>query len=267
MKIRFIGTSGGYPTAKRGTMAMTISSEQANLLVDCGEGTYREMLTGGISPLDLTAILISHQHGDHFFGLPGLIWGMHLRDREMPLMIYGPAGLRENLTTILSVSGCRPSFQLEIVERTSGDSWQIADLAIECAAGIHGSMPTLAYRVSKSAAPAKSPAKNRLGARGAFVYSGDTAPCPEIEALAASAALLAHEATWRSPDEVPSQAQKHSTASEAAEIAARAGAKRLLLVHLSPKWVDHSEEILTSARLIFPETSIPADGDSYIIVD
>ncbi len=256
-------------------MALTVSSDQANLLLDCGEGTWREMLRSGISPLDLSAVMISHLHGDHFFGLPGLIWGMHLRERQKPLVVNGPPGVREALSNWLEISHCRPGFELDIVECGESESWQIADLSITCAAGTHGRIETRAYRVAPTApaishaiGPATDPGSETAALpRGAFVYSGDTGPDRGIEKLATGATLLAHDSSWWERDQSTGQNPRHCTALEAAGIARRAGVGRLLLIHTYPSWADEPDEILAAAREIFPQTAIPADGDSYTIAD
>src|SRR6188472_2750462 len=120
LDVVFLGTSGSTPTAKRGLAATLVRRGGDRLLFDCGEGTQRQLLRSDVGLLELEEIFLTHFHADHYLGLPGLLKTYALRGRELPLTLYGPAGLRELLATLRRIFG-RLTYPVEAVELEPGE--------------------------------------------------------------------------------------------------------------------------------------------------
>ena len=101
MKLTFLGTSGAVPSARRNHPSMLLSYKKENILIDCGEGTQRQFRKAGISPLKTTRLLITHWHGDHVLGIPGLMQTLSLNDYRKTLFIYGPKGIKKNMNNLI----------------------------------------------------------------------------------------------------------------------------------------------------------------------
>jgi len=292
MKIIFLGTSGGMPTGKRGSASVAIKRKGELILFDCGEGTQQKMVLAHLGFGGRMRIFISHLHGDHILGLPGLLQTMALLRREHPLYVYGPRGLMEFIKAFSSILGC-PSFPLEVFEVLDngmvfsgseyiieavradheGESWSYALAELprpgkfhpEKAKGLaipegplwrrlqHGEDVKLGDKIVKSAEVVEP---QRIGSK--IVYSGDTRPNEELVRMAKRADLLIHEATFNDDMEDRAKEDGHSTASQAAEIARAAEVTKLVLTHLSSRYPD-PEPMLINARKIFPETQVAED--------
>lgn len=257
MKIVFLGTAGGCATATRNTTAIALEADHRHLLIDCGEGAHRQMLLCDLPVMELESIFFTHLHPDHFFGLPGLLLAMHIGGRQSALNIFGPRGLRTALMSCFEISGFTPALTLQIAELEPGDGWHDELWAISTAEPDHGPL-ALSYRIT---ACQGNGSDSLLGAT--VVISGDTRPSPEVEALAAGADLLVHEAMFT--DELATLAHEkgHTTFSQAAQLARRAEVSQLCLVHLaaSTDRPEVREPALARAREIFPATELPDDGD------
>lgn len=293
MKIVFLGTSGSMPTPERGSTSVAVRRKGEVILFDCGEGTQRRMVEARLGFRKPMQILISHLHGDHILGLPGLLQTMTLLRRERDLDIYGPKGLVDFLTCICKTIG-RPGFEVRIHEiqrketiysdleyqikaveaEHDKDAWSYAleerqrpgrfhpDRAKEL--GVpegylwkrlqHGEDIRLGNgRVVKSEEVVDPPRPGRK-----IVYSGDTRPNKELERLAEDADVLIHEATFDDSMAERAGEDGHSTAGQAAELAKRAGAHKLLLTHISSRYPDPSI-LLDQAMDVFPDTLIAED--------
>ena len=112
LSIIFLGTGGAWPTVKRNVTSIAVKRGSEIILVDCGEGTQRQFQKSNHSYMQISKIFITHFHGDHFLGLPGLIQTMHLNDREKPLNIYGPKGMEKLTTQLLSLGYFKPGFDI-----------------------------------------------------------------------------------------------------------------------------------------------------------
>ena len=220
----FAGTAGSVPSARRGMPALLVRRGAERILVDCGEGTQRQLLqSGGLS--DITDVFITHLHVDHWLGLPGMLQTFSMRDRERALTIHGPDGLAELMRSMRRVYG-RLSFPVEVVELEAGDAVRRDDLEIQA---INVRHRVLAYgyvlvederpgrfdaELAESLGVAPGPDFGRLQ-RGEVVggvhpeqvigapregrkvvVSGDTAPCEPLAIAAHGADLLIHEATF-----------------------------------------------------------------------
>jgi ribonuclease Z len=299
MRSCFIGTGGSWPTKTRNPTAITISSGGTNILLDCGEGTQKQLLHSHVSPMKIDAVLISHLHGDHFLGLPGLVQTMSLNDRNRKLEIYGPKGIKRSFEMGMQMCPNHPKFQTEVTELETGDRIMMKDLTIETISSTH-SIETLGYRISERDRPGKFNRERALelgipegrywgqlqsgkdvelvvdGEKRTFSpdmvlgpkrkgrsigYTGDTAPTEEHVDFFHGVDLLIHEATYTEDLKEKAKEYFHSTAKEAATIAKRANVKRLCIFHSSPRYSGDGEDIvlLEEARSVFSETIMPDD--------
>ena len=136
LDVVFLGTSGSAPTAQRATSATLIRRGGERLLVDCGEGTQRQLLRSDVGLIDLEDIFFTHFHADHFLGLPGMLKTFALRGREVPLTLYGPVGLRDLLASLRRVFGSL-TYPIETVELAPGDVLDRGDYEIRAFAVDH----------------------------------------------------------------------------------------------------------------------------------
>ncbi len=267
--ITFIGTSASVPTSARGTSATLVSRGARRWLVDCGEGTQRQLLRSGVGLSDVDAVLLTHLHGDHVLGLPGMLKTFALRGRDEPLLLLGPAGV-DDLMQALHVLIGRLPFHLEVGEVGPGEVLRDDGVVVRAFHTDHGTR-SLGYAIVEDDRPGvfDVAAAQALGVRygpdfgvlqrggevttesgrvvwpaevmgdtrpgRVVVFSGDTRPCAGTEEAAAGADLLVHEATFCHEDADRAIETRHSTAREAAALAARAGVRLLALTHLSTR--------------------------------
>lgn len=291
--VTFLGTAASVPTRSRGTSATLIARGGERWLFDCGEGTQRQFLRSGLGLVDIDLILLTHLHGDHFLGLPGMIKTFGLRGRERPLRVVGPRGLRELVERLGGVIGRTP-YPLQIDEVGPGDVHATDGAVIEAFPTDHG-VPSLGYALVEDTRPGvfdvaaatglgvpAGPLFGRLQrgetitlsdgttvAPGAVlgsprqgrrvVISGDTRPCESTRGAATDADLLIHEATFLSEDLERARETRHTTAGEAAALARDAGVRLLALTHLSSRCLPR--EIRTEAEALFAEVVVPRDFD------
>jgi ribonuclease Z len=288
IEVFFAGTGGSVPTARRGLPAFLIRAGGDRLLVDCGEGTQRQLLRSvGLPEVD--AIFITHYHADHWLGLPGMLKTFDLRAREKPLTIYGPDGLHRVFDGLRWVVG-RTNYPLQLTElerheEVEFDGYTISAFPVEHRIPAYGYALIEADRPGRfdvatakslgvtpgpdfgrlqrgetvnGVAPEQVIGETRTGRR--IVFSGDTAPCQAVEAFAHGADLLIHEATFTEAERARAKDTGHSTAQQAAEIARDAGVKLLALTHLSTRFFPR--EIRDEARAVFSDTVVPRDFDA-----
>ena len=289
----FLGTAASAPTARRSTSALLLRRGGERLLFDCGEGTQRQLLQSSVGLVDLHDVFLSHFHADHFLGLPGMLKSFALRGRELPLTVHGPVGLRELFGVFGRVVG-RLSYPLELVELRAGDALERDGYRILVFPVDHGP-PAVGYALVEEERPGRFdvatadalgvPPGHERGAlqRGeavvvadgrtvtpdqvlgparagrTLVFTGDTAPCEMVRALAAGADLLVHEATFAGDEAKRAAETRHSTATQAAEIARDAGVGMLALTHVSSRY--SGAELAREAREIFSNTVVPRDFD------
>jgi ribonuclease Z len=292
MKVTFLGTSGSMPTTERSLSAISVKLGRDLILFDCGEGTQRQMLKAGLSFQKITLILITHLHGDHVLGLPGILQTMSLLYRKTPLIVFGPHGLIDYLKVVSERIG-EPAFPVIVNEINSSGIINSTDKYNILAVSAKHSVEAWSYAIIETSLPGRfHPEKAislgipkghlwkqlqdgeqllindciikpsdvvdppRLGRK--FVYSGDTIPTDQLKELAADADLLVHESTFL--DELLERAivDGHSTARQAATIAFESNVKHLILTHLSPRYTDPTP-ILEEAKSIFPSVEIAFD--------
>jgi ribonuclease Z len=291
LSVVFLGTGGSVPTARRATACLLVRAGGERLLIDCGEGSQRQMQRStGLVPVD--EIYLTHYHADHYLGVPGLLKTYDLQGRERPLRIIGPPGLGDLFKTIGRIVG-RVSYEVELVELDEGDAVRHADYEVRCF-GVDHRVRAYGYAVIEDTRPGRfDPAlAERLGVepgpdfgrlqggqpvRGTdgpvqpeqvmgeprrgrkVVVSGDTAPCEMARVAAHEAELLVHDGSFADQEAERAAETGHSTARQAAEVARDAGAAMLALVHVSSRY--DVREVLAEAREAFPSTEAPRDFD------
>ncbi|UCH88015.1 MAG: ribonuclease Z [Thermoplasmata archaeon] len=292
MKLIFLGTGGSWPSKTRNVPSIAIKYESEVILFDCGEGTQRQFMHSTLSFMQISRIFISHFHGDHFLGLPGLIQSMYLNERSDPLEIYGPKGAEHIISNLLKLGYFTPSYDIIIQDVEDGQTLKFDKYSVS-ACSVNHNVPTLAYALEEFERPGlfNKPRALELGIpegplfgrlqkgesidldgkeitpdmvmgpprRGRkFVYSGDTRPSKSLIKLASDCDVLVHDSTFDAELEQKANDYGHSSTKQAAEIAAKAGAKQLFLVHISPRYED-PELLESQAQTVFPNTKTASD--------
>jgi ribonuclease Z len=291
LSIFFAGTGGSVPTARRGLPAILVRRGGERILVDCGEGTQRQLVSS-VGLADLTEIFLTHFHADHWLGLPGMLKTFDLRGRDRPLTIHGPAGLRALLGLVLRMAG-NVGFELDVLELEPGDVLERDGYRIAPVPVSHRG-PALAYVLYEDQRPGvfDPVAARRLGLqegpefgrvqRGETVggvspeqvlgpprpgrkllLSGDTRPCEALRIAAHRADVLVHEATFADEEVQRAAENGHSTARQAATIALEAEVGLLALNHVSTR--HPLGQLREEARSVFPATVVPRDFDTIQI--
>jgi len=300
MELTFLGTGSAMPTRQRGlsAVALRLPERRELWLFDCGEGTQHQLLRTPLRPPQIRRVFITHLHGDHVYGLPGLLTSLSMLGVEAPVDVYGPRGLAEVLEVTLRVANAGCTFPLAVHELAPGPVVDDGELAVRCAPLVHG-VPCFGFRVEEAPAPGRLDAARAaaLGivagpdfgtlkgggdvtlpsgavVRGADLVAppqpgrvlaicGDTAPCAGAVELAHDADLLVHEATFGEARRAMAAERGHSTAAQAADVARMAGARRLVLTHFSARYQEGSAEtvddLVAEARAIFPATEAARD--------
>jgi ribonuclease Z len=213
-----LGSSGAVPSATRDTTALVVRAGRTTCLVDVGGSPVQKLRRVGIDPVGLSAVVVTHTHPDHVYGLPALVQCLLILGRTAPLPVYcrvEHVGLVERLLGLFGLSDEGLEVPVMPVEPREGVRvLATSDLVMTASPNLHGSMPNLAVRLD-------------VGGRS-LVYSSDTRPCAEVRALSRGATALVHEATFARPN----PAEWHSTAREAGAVARAAGVGRLYLAHV-----------------------------------
>lgn len=293
LSIIFLGTSGSWPTVKRNVSSIAVKRGSEVILFDCGEGTQRQFQKSKLSYMQISKIFITHFHGDHFLGLPGLFQTMQLNDREKPLHVYGPKGVVKLVSQLLSLGYFRPAYRIVAQEIENGDVIGFDDYVVRVLRVKHN-VPAVAYSLEEKMRPGhfNKPKALKLGVpegplfsklqkgmtitlkngkkitpdmvlgpprKGRkIVISGDTKPYDKLIGFSKDADVLIHDATFDSEFEEISFEYGHSTASQAAEIAKKANVEKLFLTHISPRYLDHSV-LENDAQKIFKNSFVARD--------
>ena len=292
MTVTPLGVSAAIPAHGRHLSSVAVAHGPHLVLLDCGEGTQFRLAAAGLSPLRVDLVCVTHLHGDHFFGLPGLLSTMAMLGRQAPLTLAGPEGLWDVLDAIPSIGLSRPPFELRFAGWAEGDAkavvFESRALRVTGRALDHR-VPTMGYRIEeapragnldveraralgltdwadyralkaghavtapdgRTVAPADV-VRPALAPR-AVAYVTDTRPCEGGRLLARGADLVLHDATFGDEFEARARETGHSTAREAATVARDAGARRLLLTHLSARHPDPAG-LVAEAREAFAAT-------------
>ncbi|MDL2246410.1 ribonuclease Z [Methanobrevibacter sp. OttesenSCG-928-K11] len=291
MELTFLGTSSAVPSTKRNHPAIALKAFGEIMLLDCGEGTQRQLAFARISPMKINKIFLSHFHGDHILGLPGLIQSMGFRGRKEPLHIYGPKGLNALKNPILNLGYCLIEFPIEFHEISDGIVVENEEYLISCAKTKHN-VTNLSYSVEEKKKPrflrekaielgvqvgpdfSKLHNGEEVEVEGKIIkpsdvlgdkrkgkkitYSGDTMPSEAMIKLAENSNLLIHEATYIFEDSDKARENTHSTSTDAGEIAKRANVEKLIITHISTRYTDDGK-LLEQTKKIFKNSEIATD--------
>jgi ribonuclease Z len=300
LRITFLGTSAGVPTRARNVSCVALRPPQRAevWLFDCGEGTQHQLLRSELNISQVTRIFITHMHGDHMLGLMGLLATCGMTAHARGIDVYGPRPLADYVREVSRRTQFQTSYPLAVHEVKEGPVFEDDEYTVTCAPLKHR-LPAFGYRVEEKDRPGHfdvgraraegippGPLYGKLkrGERvtlddgrtfdGAdfcgpdlkgrsVVYCTDTTYCRPAVELARGADLLIHEATFAEADEGLAVRSTHSTASMAGRVAREAGARRLVITHLSPRYFPGNqtgpEELLAEARAVFPAAELAHD--------
>jgi ribonuclease Z len=290
MEVIFLGTTAAVPTASRNHPSIALKYHDEVILWDCGEGTQRQLIRTKTSFMKVRRIFITHFHGDHFLGLPGLIQTLSFSGRKEPLTVYGPPGVEGEVERVLAMGVYDLGFEVRTEELRNGFVLEEERYRIR-AIRVHHSLPTFAlvfeeikgreFLPEKARAlglkPGPAYSKLQRGERVKFgdrwiepeevlgerkkgfrvVYTSDTRPS-EVLLEHCRDSFLIHDGTFDDALLENAKETKHSTSREAALFAKRGKAKVLYLTHISPRY-DTDESLLRQARKIFPASHVARD--------
>lgn len=305
VELTFLGTGAGVPAKERNVSAIALDLSQergTTWLFDCGEATQHQILHTSIKPRKIEKIFITHLHGDHIFGLPGLLGSRSFQDGTSLLTIYGPKGIKEYVEVSLKVSSTHVKYDIEIVEIEEGTVFEDEQFVVEAGKLEHG-ITCFGYRIVEkdikgallvdklqelgiSPGPIYQKIKagedvtldngtiingvdfvgpNKPGRKLAIL--GDTRYSKKAIDLAMNVDLLVHEATFGKDDETIAHNYYHSTNIQAAKVAIEADAKELILTHISSRYQGEDlKKLAAEAKQAFPNVLIAYDFCKHIIV-
>ena len=295
LTLRFLGTSASRPTVERNVSSIALIREGETLMFDCGEGTQRQMMRYGIS-FSLSDIFFTHMHADHILGVTGLMRTLALQGRTEAMNLYGPPGSEKMLWRAITLGSEKQHFPINVLELTpetplKRHGYSVIPFTVE-----HGDRSAIGYHIAEETRlgrfnpdkaremgipegplwgsihkgqpvtlpdgrivqPSELVGPTRSGRR--VVITGDSAPSEGTIATATGADVLVHEATFAEEEIQRAVETSHSTARGAAEVAAKAGVKRLVLTHVSARYSRDTSDLEREARAVFPATTIARDG-------
>ncbi|HIE5386943.1 TPA: ribonuclease Z [Enterobacter cancerogenus] len=299
MELIFLGTSAGVPTRSRNVTAILLDLQhptRAGLwLFDCGEGTQHQLLRTAWHPGKLDNIFITHLHGDHLFGLPGLLCSRSMAGIAHPLTIYGPTGIAEFVETTLRLSGSWTDYPLEVVEIGEGLVFEDECYRVT-ARRLNHPVECYGYRIEEHDRPGALDAAALIadGVRPGPLFQrlkqgetvtledgrvvngrdylsppqagkklaifGDTAPCPSALLLAQGVDVAVHEATLEAAMEEKANGRGHSSTRQAAQLARDAGVGKLIVTHVSSRYdARGGESLLAECRAVFDNCILAED--------
>lgn len=294
MKLVVLGTSCSNPTVERNLTAIALQFEGAWFLFDCPEGTQRQMMKSGVSYMRVHSIFLSHFHADHVLGLPGLIATMAMHERDVPLNVFGPRGTKREIEKIMDLALMKRNFEIKVKEVSSGKILEGEKYSVSAVPLKHG-VPCLGYcfkendkegtfqretalklgipegplwsrlqkgETVKAGKKTFRPeqvmdyGKGRKGKKVAIVM--DTLPSDSYFEAIKDADVLVHEAAFLEKHITRAKETKHCTAKQAAWVAGQTKAKKLVLVHISPRYKKNSD-VENEARMEFGNVVVPKD--------
>ncbi|MCU4139742.1 MAG: Ribonuclease BN [Methanophagales archaeon] len=293
LRITFLGTGGSVPSPHRNPSAIAVRRESELFLFDCGEGTQQQMMRAKTG-MKITAIFITHFHADHVLGIPGLLQTLSLQGRTEPLEIYGPKGVRRFLYHLLSLGYASKNFDVKAIELQHGDVIRRQNYEIRAFKTEHN-IRSIGYVLEEAMRPGKFNRERaiELGLKPGplfsklqhgesvfvngreirpedvlgpprpgrkIVYTGDTRPCESVIQAAENADILIHDGSLAEAEKELAIEYMHSTVTEAAEVAAKANVRKLILTHISARYDEEdAKKLEEEARKIFPNTIVASD--------
>ncbi|WP_215142744.1 ribonuclease Z [Exiguobacterium qingdaonense] len=301
MKLQFLGTGSGMPSKQRNVSGLALDLPKATWLIDCGEGTQHQMLYTKIKPRKVTAVWVTHLHGDHVFGLPGFLSTRSALDGTDALTVYGPKGMKKWLEGTFRVTGSHLGYELSVIEYSDGDTFEQD--------GHHVTVRKLEHRFPSYGFRINGPEKRgtlrvdkvrELGIPSGPIYKtikeeerfefegkwydskeyvteptpgkvvailGDTTPCDQAQLLAQGADLLVHEATFMENERSLARKYGHSTTREATSLAKACSVGKLIVTHISARYVGREEEFEREVVSDFPSSLVATDFLEYTVGD
>jgi len=296
VKLTFLGTADAIPTARRNHQAMLLSYDSENILIDCGEGTQRQFRKAKLNPLKLTRILITHWHGDHVLGLPGLFQTLAFSDYKKTLYIYGPKGTKKYVAELKRVFVFKDKLKIK-VEEVNGKFFETDDFYLEARKMTHG-CPCNAYvfvkkgklridkkKLKKYKLPVgihlkklkqgkdiKFKGKNYKAKNLTYGVNDlkisfvmDTSFNKNIVGFVKSSDLFVSESSFGSELAKKAKQHKHMVAKQVGEIAKKAKVKKLVLTHISQRYDKNPKKILNEAKKVFKNSRLVEDLDEIIV--
>ncbi|GAE25017.1 ribonuclease Z [Halalkalibacter wakoensis JCM 9140] len=305
MEFHFLGTGSGVPSTTRnvsGLVVRFLQKKSTQWLFDCGEATQHQILQTPITLTKIDRIFISHLHGDHLFGLPGLLCSRSAQGAKTALTVYGPKGVEEFIQSSLTISKSFLSYDIDFVEISEGVIFEDDSIKVEVTELDHV-MPSYAFKLIEADQPGSlmvdqlkslgiEPGpiyqKIKRGERvqlpdgqmiigtdyvtekkqgRVVVIAGDTRPMEKMVTFADSAHLLIHEGTFRHDKKEHAEQFGHSTITEVAELAKRANVSQLILTHISSRYAGEEEELSKEVQMIFAHSIIAHDFMVYRLMN
>lgn len=293
MEIIFLGTSDAIPSKERNHTSILLSYKTENILIDCGEGTQRQLRVAGINPGKITRLLITHWHGDHVLGIPGLLQTLSFSGYNQTFFIYGPKGTKEFVNEMLKTFSFQENFKIQ-VEEVNGKFFETEDFYLEAEKMTHG-IPCNAYSFvkknllhidkdklakTKLSGPilkklkegkdisfngkkylAKNLTYKEEGKKISFVF--DTSFNERIIPFVKNSDLLICESTFGEELEDKADEYNHLNSKKTAEIAKKSNSKKLILTHISQRYSKNPKKILDSAKKVFKDSMLAKDFDKF----
>ncbi|KHF40286.1 ribonuclease Z [Halalkalibacter okhensis] len=305
MEFHFLGTGSGVPSTSRnvsGLVVRFLQKKSTQWLFDCGEATQHQILQSPITLSKIDRIFISHLHGDHLFGLPGLLCSRSAQGAKTPLTIYGPEGVEAFVQTALTISKSFLSYDIHIITIHEGIIYEDCSIKVE-AMGLDHVMPSYAFKLTEAdqQGSLKVELLRELGIEPGPIYqrikqgetvelpdgrtingaefihenkkgrtvviAGDTRPLEQMVSFADSANLLIHEGTFREEKKSHAEQFGHSTITDVASLAKRAKVDQLILTHISSRYAGEEDELEEEARSVMAETIVAYDLMVYRLMN
>ncbi len=294
LELLFLGTGASVPSREKATSCIAVRSGSDIVLMDCGEGSQRQIMVSPFSFMRIKTILITHLHGDHVFGLPGLLQTMSLSGRKEPLTVYGPKGIIECVDAFMTATEGETVYPLEVKEVSGGESFTAGNMNVTVYPTEHN-ITSVGYTVSEKDRPGKldrekaislgikdGPDMSRLKngetvngvspdqvlgpvIKGISVsYTGDTKYCQSVIDGSRGCNVLIHESTYMESEADLAVEHSHSTALQAAKVAKEAGVENLILTHISNRY-NETSVVEDEAKSIFNNTVAAKDMDLFEI--
>ncbi len=298
IKITFLGTSDSIPTSDRNHTSILLNYKEEHILVDCGEGTQRQFRKANLNPCKITRLLITHWHGDHVLGIPGMLQTLALSGYNKTLMVYGPKGTKKFMNAIFNTFIFVEKFPIKVFEIDKNRKFiDTPEFYIESEKMTHG-VPCNAYafvrkeqirinkeKLKKSELPS-SPLLKKLKDGKDILYNGkkylakdftfkehdkkisfvlDTSMNKKIVPFVKNSDLLICESTFSSEFDDRAKEYNHLTSKQAAQIAKKAKAKKLILTHTSQRYKKDMKKLLYEAKKVFKNSVLVRDFESFIV--
>jgi ribonuclease Z len=286
--VLFAGTGASVPSRERSLPCVAVRAGRDIILFDCGEGSQRQIMISPLSFMKIKAIFVTHLHGDHLLGIPGLLQTMSMSGRKDELLLVGPNGFIECMNGLLRASGSEPEYDVDIIEASDGDTFVFKEFTVRAFFTEHNVI-SIGFVFEENDRPGKFD-KTKAGSLGLapgpdfsrlqngetvngvrpedvigavrkgrrIVYSGDTVKCSRVAEAAENADVLIHEATYSFADRALAAEYMHSTSHDAAQTAKDADVSLLVVTHMSNRY-DDLTVIENECRDIFPNTIVAKD--------